>query len=80
MVVSKEPSPLLDKKIDELEAKFAEIDELDDDLEDLDDDDDVQGTPSVPQGHISLLSDIDLPYTPPQVSHFSIYTVMMCFY
>ncbi|XP_062853504.1 polybromo 1, like [Trichomycterus rosablanca] len=66
MVVPKEPSPLLDKKIDELEAKFADIEDLDEDLDDLDDDDEVQGTPSVPQSHTSLLSDIDLPYTPPQ--------------
>lgn len=64
----KVPSPLLDKKIEELEAKFADMEDLDEDMEDLDDDDEeAAATPSMPQNHTSILNDIDMPYTPPQV-------------
>lgn len=61
----KEPSPLLDKKIEELEAKFADM--TDEELEDLGDDDlDGQG---MSQLQTQLHSDLDmLAYTPIQVA------------
>lgn len=64
----KEPSPLLDKKIEELEAKFADM--TDEELEDLGDDDgdglDGQG---MSQLQTQLHSDLDmLSYTPIQVT------------
>ncbi|XP_056606177.1 polybromo 1, like isoform X1 [Triplophysa dalaica] len=63
----KEPSPLLNKKIEELEAKFADMEDLDEDMEDLDDDDEeAAATPSMPPSQTSVLNDIDMPYTPPQ--------------
>ncbi|XP_036415277.1 protein polybromo-1 isoform X3 [Colossoma macropomum] len=59
IVPQKEPSPLLDKKIEELEAKFADM--TDEELEDLGDDDgegsDAQG---IPQLQTPLASDIDM--------------------
>ncbi|CAL9704671.1 unnamed protein product [Knipowitschia caucasica] len=60
IVPQKEPSPLLDRKIQELEAKFADM--TDEELEDLDD-------PDLDHSHLqsSLSSDLDLlNYTPPQ--------------
>lgn len=70
IVPQKEPSPLLNKKIEELEAKFADMDDADEELDDLDDEEDEEApaTPSMPQMHSSIASDIDMPYTPPQVS------------
>ena len=64
----KEPSPLLDKKIEELEAKFADM--TDEELEDLGDDDgegsDAQG---MPQLQTPLASDLDMmQYPQTQVS------------
>ncbi|KAK7916700.1 hypothetical protein WMY93_012461 [Mugilogobius chulae] len=62
IVPQKEPSPLLDQKIEELEAKFADM--TDEELEDLGDDD-----PDLEHSHLqsSLSSDLDLlAYTPPQ--------------
>lgn len=65
---SKEPSPLLIKKIEELEAKFADIEDLDEDLEEMEDEDDeAPATPSMPQHQTSLSSDMDLPNMPLQV-------------
>ncbi|XP_060766964.1 protein polybromo-1 isoform X6 [Neoarius graeffei] len=66
IVPQKEPSPLLDKKIEELEAKFADM--TDEELEDLGDDDgdglDGQG---MSQLQTQLHSDLDmLSYTPIQ--------------
>lgn len=62
----KEPSPLLDRKIEELEAKFADM--TDEELEDLGDDDGELGDQSLPQMQSSMSSDMDImPYTPPQV-------------
>ncbi|KAL7843608.1 hypothetical protein AOLI_G00251200 [Acnodon oligacanthus] len=59
IVPQKEPSPLLDKKIEELEAKFADM--TDEELEDLGDDDgdgsDAQG---MPQLQTPLASDLDM--------------------
>lgn len=67
----KEPSPLLDRKIEELEAKFADM--TDEELEDLGDDDGELGDHSMPQMQSSLSSDMDImPYTPPQVGVFSL--------
>ncbi len=64
----KVPSPLLDKKIEELEAKFADMEDLDEDMDDLDEDDDEAAvTPSMPPSQASTTSDMDMPYTPPQV-------------
>lgn len=66
----KVPSPLLDKKIEELEAKFADMEDLDEDMDDLDEDDDeTAATPSMPPSQASTTSDMDVPYTPPQVLH-----------
>lgn len=66
----KEPSPLLDKKIEELEAKFADM--TDEELEDLGDDDgDTSDAQSMPQHQTPLASDMDMmPYTPPQVGRY----------
>ncbi|XP_053083063.1 protein polybromo-1 isoform X3 [Pangasianodon hypophthalmus] len=66
IVPQKEPSPLLDKKIEELEAKFADM--TDEELEDLGDDDgdglDGQG---MSQLQTQLHSDLEmLSYTPIQ--------------
>lgn len=62
----KEPSPLLDRKIEELEAKFADM--TDEELEDLGDDDGDLVDHSLPRMQSSMSSDMDImPYTPPQV-------------
>jgi protein polybromo-1 len=67
-VPQKEPSPLLDKKIEELEAKFADM--TDEELEDLGEDDIDLADQSLPQLQRSLSSDMDImPYTPPQVCY-----------
>lgn len=66
IVPQKEPSPLLDKKIEELEAKFADM--TDEELEDLGDDDGELGDQSRSRMQSSMSSDMDImPYTPPQV-------------
>uniref|UniRef100_UPI0037E82D4E protein polybromo-1-like isoform X1 n=1 Tax=Semicossyphus pulcher TaxID=241346 RepID=UPI0037E82D4E len=71
IVPQKEPSPLLDRKIEELEAKFADM--TDEELEDLGDDDGELGDHSHPQMQSSMSSDMDiLPYTPPQSTPKSI--------
>ncbi|XP_078796454.1 uncharacterized protein LOC101169930 isoform X2 [Oryzias latipes] len=58
-VPQKEASPFLDKKIDELELKLADMDE----------DDDAPVTPAMPQMQSSLSSDMDImPYTPSQAT------------
>uniref|UniRef100_A0A4W5KPP7 Protein polybromo-1 n=1 Tax=Hucho hucho TaxID=62062 RepID=A0A4W5KPP7_9TELE len=67
IVPQKEPSPLLNKKIEELEMKLADIDEGDEDLDDLEDEDEAPETPSMPIMQTPLASDLDImPYTPPQ--------------
>ncbi|KAL2090722.1 hypothetical protein ACEWY4_012985 [Coilia grayii] len=72
IVPQKEPSPLLDKKIEELEAKFADM--TDEELEDLGEDDgDMSDVQSMPQLQTPLTSDLDMmPYTPPQSTPKSI--------
>lgn len=68
IVPQKEPSPLLDKKIEELEAKFAEM--TDEELDDLGDDDaDGLDAHGISQLQMPLTSDLEmLSYTPIQVS------------
>ncbi|XP_058534634.1 protein polybromo-1 isoform X9 [Ochotona princeps] len=68
IVPQKEPSPLLEKKIQLLEAKFAELEGGDDDAEELgEEDSEVIEPPALPQLQTSLASELDLmPYTPPQ--------------
>nr|XP_044991448.1 protein polybromo-1 isoform X17 [Jaculus jaculus] len=68
IVPQKEPSPLLEKKIQLLEAKFAELEGGDDDIEEMgEDDSEVIEAPSLPQLQTPLASELDLmPYTPPQ--------------
>ncbi|XP_030632413.1 LOW QUALITY PROTEIN: protein polybromo-1 [Chanos chanos] len=72
IVPQKEPSPLLDKKIEELEAKFAEM--TDEELEELGEDDgEGSDAQSMPQLQTPLTSDLDImPYTPPQSTPKSI--------
>uniref|UniRef100_A0A673BMH0 Protein polybromo-1 n=1 Tax=Sphaeramia orbicularis TaxID=375764 RepID=A0A673BMH0_9TELE len=71
IVPQKEPSPLLDRKIEELEAKFADM--TDEELEDLGEDDGELGDQSLPQIQSSMSSDMDImPYTPPQSTPKSI--------
>ncbi|KAM9409587.1 polybromo 1, like [Pholidichthys leucotaenia] len=65
MVPQKEASPFLDKKIDELEVKLADMEDADD-MEDMEDDEDTSDTP-LPQMQTPLASDMDIvPYTPSQ--------------
>ncbi|KAI3370004.1 hypothetical protein L3Q82_024808, partial [Scortum barcoo] len=67
IVPQKEASPFLDKKIDELEVKLADIEDGDDDMEDMEDEDEAPATPSMPQMQTPLASDMDImPYTPSQ--------------
>uniref|UniRef100_A0A1A7YK83 Protein polybromo-1 n=1 Tax=Iconisemion striatum TaxID=60296 RepID=A0A1A7YK83_9TELE len=67
IVPQKEASPFLDKKIEELEVKLADLEDGDDDMEDMDDDEDAPSTPSLPQMQTPLSSDIDMmSYTPSQ--------------
>ncbi|XP_051957317.1 protein polybromo-1-like isoform X1 [Xyrauchen texanus] len=71
IVPQKEPSPLLDKKIHELEAKFADM--TDEELEDLGEDDDGCDAHCMPQLHTPLTSDMDmLHYAPAQSTPKSI--------
>ncbi|XP_032146036.1 protein polybromo-1 isoform X16 [Sapajus apella] len=68
IVPQKEPSPLLEKKIQLLEAKFAELEGGDDDIEEMgEEDSEAIEPPSLPQLQTPLASELDLmPYTPPQ--------------
>ncbi|XP_041743789.2 polybromo 1, like isoform X4 [Coregonus clupeaformis] len=69
IVPQKEPSPLLNKKIEELELKLADMDEGGEDLDDLEDEDQAPETPSMPIIQTPLASDLDImPYTPPPQS------------
>ncbi len=68
IVPQKEASPFLDKKIDELEVKLADMEDADDDLEEMDEEDDAPETPSMPQMQTPLANDMEtMPYTPSQV-------------
>ncbi|XP_075570054.1 protein polybromo-1 isoform X12 [Pelecanus crispus] len=68
IVPQKEPSPLLEKKIQQLEAKFAELEGGDEDIEEMGEEEgDMTETPSMPQLQTPLASELDImPYTPPQ--------------
>ncbi|XP_010287716.1 PREDICTED: protein polybromo-1 isoform X1 [Phaethon lepturus] len=68
IVPQKEPSPLLEKKIQQLEAKFAELEGGDEDMEEMGEEEgDMNETPSMPQLQTPLASELDImPYTPPQ--------------
>ncbi|KAM6325334.1 protein polybromo-1 isoform 4-T5 [Podargus strigoides] len=68
IVPQKEPSPLLEKKIQQLEAKFAELEGGDEDMEEMGEEEgDMTETPSMPQLQAPLASELDImPYTPPQ--------------
>ncbi|XP_064374763.1 protein polybromo-1 isoform X10 [Dromaius novaehollandiae] len=68
IVPQKEPSPLLEKKIQQLEAKFAELEGGDEDIEEMGEEEgDIAETPSIPQLQTPLASELDImPYTPPQ--------------
>lgn len=69
MVPQKEASPFLDKKIQELEVKLADLEDGDDDMEDMDEEDEAPETPSMPQMQTPLSSDMDMmPYMPSQVT------------
>eukprot|EP00072_Mus_musculus_P045104 XP_006519469.1 PREDICTED: protein polybromo-1 isoform X2 [Mus musculus] len=70
IIPQKEPSPLLEKKIQLLEAKFAELEGGDDDIEEMgEEDSEVIEAPSLPQLQTPLANELDLmPYTPPQLS------------
>ncbi|XP_059572062.1 protein polybromo-1 isoform X17 [Alligator mississippiensis] len=68
IVPQKEPSPLLERKIQQLEAKFAELEGGDEDIEEMGDEEgDISEAPSMPQLQTPLASELDImPYTPPQ--------------
>uniref|UniRef100_A0A3B5AYE7 Protein polybromo-1 n=1 Tax=Stegastes partitus TaxID=144197 RepID=A0A3B5AYE7_9TELE len=69
MVPQKEASPFLNKKIDELEVKLADLEDGDDDMDDMDDEEEAPATPSLPQMQTPLASDMDvMPYTPSQAT------------
>ncbi|XP_071761621.1 polybromo 1, like [Centroberyx gerrardi] len=67
IVPQKEASPLLNKKIEELEVKLADMEDADEDMEDLEEDDEAPETPSMPQMQTPMASELDvMPYTPSQ--------------
>ncbi|XP_047439058.1 polybromo 1, like isoform X1 [Mugil cephalus] len=68
IVPQKEASPFLDKKIDELELKLADMEDADEDMDDMDDEEEAPETPSLPQLQTPHAVDMDvMPYTPSQV-------------
>ncbi|XP_074862101.1 protein polybromo-1 isoform X11 [Carettochelys insculpta] len=68
IVPQKEPSPLLEKKIQQLEAKFAELEGGDEDIEEMaEEESEITEAPSMPQLQTPLANELDImPYTPPQ--------------
>lgn len=72
IIPQKEPSPLLEKKIQQLEAKFAELEGGDEDIEEIGEEEgEVTEPPAIPQLQTPLSNDLDImPYTPPQVMLF----------
>ncbi|XP_060691455.1 protein polybromo-1 isoform X6 [Hemiscyllium ocellatum] len=74
IVPQKEPSPLLDKKIQELEMKFAEFEEPDEDHEEcIEEEVETAEQPSVPQLQTPVTNEMEIaPYTPPQSTPKSI--------
>lgn len=58
----------MNKKIEELEVKLADIEDADDDMDDMDEEEEAMETPSMPQMQTPLPNDMDSqPYTPTQV-------------
>jgi len=69
IVPQKEASPFLDKKIEELEVKLADMEDADDDMEDMDEEEEAPATPSMPQMQTPMATDMDvMPYTPSQTT------------
>ncbi|XP_072328774.1 protein polybromo-1 isoform X8 [Scyliorhinus torazame] len=70
IVPQKEPSPLLDKKIQDLEMKFAEFEEPDEDHEEgVEEEAETAEQPAVPQLQTPVTNEMEIaPYTPPQMS------------
>ncbi|KAJ7316747.1 hypothetical protein JRQ81_002909 [Phrynocephalus forsythii] len=68
IVPQKEPSPLLEKKIQQLEAKFAELEGGDEEIEEMGEEEgEVTEAPAMPQIPTPLSNELDvMPYTPPQ--------------
>ncbi|XP_032996591.1 protein polybromo-1 isoform X2 [Lacerta agilis] len=68
IIPQKEPSPLLEKKIQQLEAKFAELEGGDEDIEEIaEEEGEVTEAPTMPQLQTPLSNELDImPYTPPQ--------------
>ncbi|XP_042309502.1 protein polybromo-1 isoform X1 [Sceloporus undulatus] len=68
IVPQKEPSPLLEKKIQQLEAKFAELEGGEEEIEEIGEEEgEVIETPAMPQLPPPLTNELDImPYTPPQ--------------
>ncbi|XP_044307584.1 protein polybromo-1 isoform X15 [Varanus komodoensis] len=68
IVPQKEPSPLLEKKIQQLEAKFAEMEGGDEEIEEIGEEEgEVTEAPTIPQLQTPLSNELDImPYTPPQ--------------
>ncbi|XP_075039190.1 protein polybromo-1 isoform X2 [Mixophyes fleayi] len=73
IVPQKEPSPLLEKKIQDLEAKFAELEGGDEEIEDMGEEEgEVLEAPSLPQLQTPMSGELELmPYTPPQAAAIS---------
>lgn len=66
----------MDKKIEELELKLADMEEGDgEEMEEMDEEEEVSETPSTPQMQTPLASDMDMPYTPSQVPAQHMHTV-----
>ncbi|XP_026580707.1 protein polybromo-1 isoform X2 [Pseudonaja textilis] len=74
IIPQKEPSPLLEKKIQQLEAKFAELEGGEEDIEEIGEEEgEVAEAPTVPQLQTPLSNELDImPYTPPQSTPKSI--------
>ncbi|XP_073430415.1 protein polybromo-1 isoform X5 [Dendrobates tinctorius] len=69
IVPQKEPSPLLEKKIQDLEAKFAELEGADDDIDDIGDDDtDMMDASTNPLLQPTIVGELDPMQYPPQQS------------
>ncbi|XP_077780922.1 protein polybromo-1 isoform X12 [Podarcis muralis] len=68
IIPQKEPSPLLEKKIQQLEAKFAELEGGDEEIEEIaEEEGEVTEAPTMPQLQSPLSNELDImPYTPPQ--------------
>ncbi|XP_029139950.1 protein polybromo-1 [Protobothrops mucrosquamatus] len=74
IIPQKEPSPLLEKKIQQLEAKFAELEGGEEDIEEIGEEEgEVTEAPTIPQLQTPLSNELDImPYTPPQSTPKSI--------